>query len=444
MLLCITPKGDETLAINQFNVQKKCAIDMDKDDSLKKYRDEFYLPEDKAYYEGNGLGPLCRSAESSLNRLIEEWKTYMCNGWMAGEIPWFFYPERLAATQSQIVGADKDEIIINASTTANIHSVISTFYKPRGDRKKILIDELNFPSDRYAVESQILLKDLIPEECIEVIKSRDGWTIEEEDIIAAMNEDVALIFLPSVLHLSGQLLDMEYLAKESNKRDILIGFDCSHSIGVVPHELSKWGVDFAVWCNYKYLNGGVGCPASIYINNKHFDKMPGMAGWHGYKKSKQFDMRPYFEPAGTAGGWQIGSPHIINMAPLEGAMKILNEAGIDNIREKSIKMTKYYINLVKLDLEKFGFEIITPLDEDRRGGHVTIVHPAGKYINEYFENGFKLTDEIKHGLKNAWKIEDGHYRFSKKYMIRLSFSPLYNSYMEIWNVVEKIKLLFKE
>ncbi|MGZ4162773.1 MAG: kynureninase, partial [Tumebacillaceae bacterium] len=285
---------------------------LDAGDELAVFRERFYLLPETIYMDGNSLGLLSRDAEQSLLNALEQWKTLGIEGWMSAEPAWFYLAEELGARQTELVGAKKEELIVAGSTTINLHQLVSTFFKPEGTRTKILTDELNFPSDQYALQSQLLLKGLDPADHLVMVKSRDGRTIEEDDIIAAMTDEIALIVLPAVLYRSGQLLDMERLTAEAHARGILIGFDCCHSIGAVPHHFSKWGVDFAFWCNYKYLNGGPGSTASLYVNERHFGTRPGLSGWFGYRKDKQFDMIHDFEGAPSAGAWQIGTTHLFS------------------------------------------------------------------------------------------------------------------------------------
>jgi len=227
-------------------------------------------------------------------------------GWMLN-LPGLIVQKSWAGDRLPLVGAMPEEVVATSSTTVNLHTLVGTFYHPRGKKTKILADELNFPSDIYALESQIRLKGLNPRENLVLIKSRDGRFLEEEDIVEAMKDEVALVLLPSVLYRSGQLLDIEYLARKAGERGIPIGFDCSHSIGAVPHYFNRWGVDFAFWCNYKYMNNGPGGVASLYINKRHFTESSSLAGWWGYRKDKQFEMSLEFEKAEGAGGWQIGT-----------------------------------------------------------------------------------------------------------------------------------------
>lgn len=405
----------------KFKLGEDFAKKMDREDPMAKFRNRFYIKEDEIYMDGNSLGLMSKDAEKSLMRVIDEWKNLGINGWSNAEIPWFYFSKELSKLMAPLVGAEEDEITIHSSTTVNIHAMISTFFKPDRKKNKILVDSLNFPTDRYAVESQLLLKNLDPKEYLVVVESKDERTFDEKDIVEKMTDEIVLVFLPSVLYRSGQLLDMKFLTDEAHKRGIIIGFDCCHSVGVVPHYLSKWEVDFAVWCNYKYLNVGPGGPATIYINKKHFNKEPGLAGWHGYVQEKQFDLLDEFESANNAGGWQMGTPHMLSMAPLEGSLKIFNEAGIENLREKSLKITKYMMYLIDNELSQYGFIVGNPRDDKRRGGHVALEHDEAVRINA--------------ALKDMGVIPD----YRRPNVIRLAPVPLYVSYHDVWLVIQKIK-----
>jgi len=405
----------------EFRLNEEFALELDSKDSLKDIRDRFYIKPEEIYMDGNSLGLLSKDAEESLLRVVDEWKKLGINGWTKAEKPWYYYAEELGKLQCPLVGAREGEIIVHSSNTVNLHTLLATFYNPIEDKKKILIDELNFPSDKYAVESHLLLRGLDPKENLIMVNSTDGRMIDEDDIIKSMEDGVALVLLPSVLYRSGQLLDIEYLTKEAHKREIIIGFDCCHSVGVVPHYFSEWGVDFAFWCNYKYLNNGPGGAASLYINKRHFYKGPGLAGWFGYNKDKQFDMSLDFIPSYNAGGWQIGTPHLLSMAPLEGSLKIFNEVGIEEIRKKSLNITRYMMFLIDKILTPYGFSIGTPREDNRRGGHVALEHDDAVRINE--------------ALKNSGVIPDFRY----PNVIRLAPISLYNTYHEVWRVISIIK-----
>jgi len=409
---------------DKFNTTEKYSLQLDSQDPLKDFRDRFYIPKGKIYMDGNSLGLLSKDAEQALLGVLKDFKELGIDGWMGGDPPWFTLAEELGKKQASLVGAQEDEVIVHSSNTVNLHNLIATFFKPNNGRNKILTDELNFPSDRYAIDSQLLLHGLEPEKHNVIVKSRDGRILEEADIVEAMTHEVALIILPSVLYRSGQLLDMEYLTAQAHKRGILIGFDCCHSVGALPHKFSQWGVDFAFWCNYKYLNSGPGSTASLYVNHKHFDKTPGFWGWWGYDKSQQFDMDLEFRPALGAGAWQIGTVHLFSTAPLYGSLKIFTEAGIDRVREKSLKQTEYLMFLIDslLSGEPYNFRVGTPRQAAHRGGHVALEHDSEAI-------------RINSALKKRGVIPD--FRFPN--VIRLAPIALYTSYHEIWQVVQHIK-----
>ena len=400
------------------------AIALDQADPLAGLRERFYIPKNTIYVDGNSLGLLSKDAERSLHRVLNEWKTLGIKGWLDAERPWFHFAEEIGEMAAGLVGAEKNELIFTGTTTVNIHSLISTFYKPAGKRTKILADELNFPSDIYALEGQIRMRGLDPASELLLVKSVDGKTLDEEAIINMMTDEIALVWLPSVLFASGQLLDIERLTKEARQRDIPIGFDCSHSAGAIPHHFSQWGVDFATFCSYKYLNGGPGCSAFLYINKKHFDKTPGTPGWFGYVKEKQFDMLLDFEHAQSAGGWQISSPGILGSSTMEGSLRIINDAGIENIREKSLKLTSFFLELLQplLDEKSYALSVATPKEPMRRGGHIALSHPT---------EALRITEALKaNGIVPDFRAPD---------IIRIAPVALYNSFEEVWKVANILK-----
>ena len=252
---------------------------LDRADSLAPLRDRFYTVPGRIYMDGNSLGLCSVDAEKAVQRAMDDWKTHGIGIWTGAETDYFLYHDRIGEKLARLIGARPEEVTVCASTTLNVHQCVATFWKPTKDRYKILVDELNFPTDRYAVVSQIRLRGLDPADALVTVPSRDGKTVSEDDIIAAMTPDVALILLPSVLYRSAQLLDMERLSREAHARGIMIGFDLCHSIGAVDHDFANIDCDFAVWCNYKYLSGGPGATAGLYVNRRHFDKEPGLSGW---------------------------------------------------------------------------------------------------------------------------------------------------------------------
>jgi len=405
----------------KFDLSQTYAEQLDETDVLARFRAEFYLEEGSIYLDGNSLGLLSKRAECSVLTLLDSWRKFAIDGWKEGTYPWFYLSETLGKTLAPLVGAAPEEVIVTGSTTTNLHQLVATFYQPRGKRTKIVADELTFPSDIYALQSQLRLHGLDPAHHLVRVKSRDGMTLEEDDVIAAMTLDVALVVLPSVLYRSGQLLDMQRLTQAAHERNILIGFDLAHSIGALPHALSEWGVDFAFWCNYKYLNSGPGSVAGLYVNQRHFGQTPGLTGWFGAKKSVQFDMEYILVPADHAGAFQIGTPHILSSAPLLGSLEIFSEAGIQAIRDKSLRLTRYLMDLIHHELQGMGFSIGNPTDDLRRGGHVALVHEEAVRISK--------------ALKSAKVVPD----FRSPDVIRLAPVALYSSFADVWEAVQRLK-----
>ena len=407
----------------EYRTDESFALELDALDPLSGYKQRFYPLGDSIYMDGNSLGLMSRDAEETLNRVITEWKTMGIKGWGAAQEPWITYAERLGELQAPLVGAEPEELVVTGGTTVNLHTLVSTFYNPKGSRRRILADELNFPSDLYALAAQVRLRGGDPDTDLVLVKSRDGLTIQEDAIIDAMTDDIQLALLPSVYYRSGQLLDMERLTREAHSRGILIGFDMSHSVGVIPHRLSEWGVDFAFWCNYKYMNGGPGCTGSLYVNKRHFGQTPGLAGWFGNDRSTMFEMRPTFDPAQTSAAWQIGTTTLLSTAPLEGSIRMMREAGIDVIRAKSLEITRYLMYLIDETLSEppYSYSVATPREDQRRGGHVGVMHRDAWRINQAL---------IARGV-----IPD----FRPPNIVRLAPIPLYISYHDVWKVARHLR-----
>lgn len=413
----------------QYKTDLEFARKLDTADTLKALRTRFYIPENAIYMDGNSLGLLSKDSDITLRHHLEKWENLAINGWQEGDQPWLYYAEEIGKLTAPLVGAEQGEVIATGSTTVNLHTLLSTFFKPGPGKNKILTDETNFPSDIYALKSHLKLRGLDPESHLVMVPAEKDGTLSEDLIIKHMDEDIALALFQSVIFTTSQLLDVAKLTREAHKKGILIGFDCSHSAGVVPHSFDKNDIDFAFWCGYKYLNGGPGSPAFIYINKKHFEAEPLMAGWFGYKKEKQFEMSLEFDHERSAGGWQISSPVILGLAPLEGSLKILNEAGIEQIRAKSTKLTTYFIFLADQILEKnpYNFHIGTPRDPDKRGGHIAL-----KRDQEALR--------INEALKKRGIISD----FRPPNIIRVAPAPLYNTFQEVWEVVYALKEIIDE
>jgi kynureninase len=408
---------------------REFALLMDANDPLHRFRERFYLLPDTIYMDGNSLGLLSRDAEASLLQTLEAWKTRGVSGWFEGDPPWLDTAENLGALAADMMGAGPDQVIHSSTVTTNIHALAGSLYEPQGRRVKILADELNFPTDLYALQGQLKMRGRDPNVDLVLAPSQDGRILDEEHIVEMMTDEIALILLPTVLYRSGQLLDIEYLTAKAHEKDIVIGFDCCHSAGVVPHELDRWGVDFAVWCGYKYLNSGPGCSAFLYVNRRHWDKEPVLTGWFGNRRESMFDMNREFESRDGAGKWQISSPGVLGSATVRGSLEMINEAGIENLRTRSLAMTGYLMALVDefLSGPEYGFRIGTPREDHRRGGHVAIEREAGAELI--------CAALIARGVAPDFRPPN---------VVRLCPSPLYGTFEEIWTVVQQLKAIVAE
>jgi len=406
-----------------------CARILDRDDPLARFRSRFYLLPDTIYMDGNSLGLLSRDAEESLLATLEAWKTRGVAGWFEGEHPWLDTAQEIGALSAEMMGAAPDQVIHAATTTVNIHALVASLYRPSGRRVKILADELAFPSDIYALKGQLQMNGRDWRDDLVVAPSADGRTLDEEAVAALFTDDVALAWLPSVLYRSGQLLDLARLTERAHAAGVVIGFDCCHSAGVVPHEFDRWGVDCAVWCGYKYLSSGPGGSAFLYVNRRHFAKQPVLAGWFGNRRETMFAMSHDFTPRADAGRWQISSPAILGSSTLRGALALINEAGIAAIRRKSLLMTEYLMVLVDAHLTAapYLFRVGTPREAARRGGHVAL---------ERSEGAAQICDAlIERGV-----VPD----FRPPNVIRICPSPLYGTFREIWDTVQHLRAVVDE
>ncbi len=399
------------------------AARLDAADPLAWARQRFAVPPETIYMLANSLGLMPLAADTAVGRVLEEWRDLGIGGWLEGEPPWFWLAERLGEAAAPLVGAGPDEVVCTGTTTFNLHSLAATFYRPQGERTRILACALDFPTDIYALKSQIALRGLDWRRELELIGG-EGGPVDEAAIVAAMSPRTALVVLPSVLYRSGQLLDVARLAAAARERGIPLGLDCSHSAGVLPHRLSEWGVDFAFWCGYKWLCGGPGAPAFLYLARRHFDREPGLAGWFGYRKDRQFDLALDFEPARAAGGWQVSSPGILGAAAVQGALDVIREAGIERIRARSLDLTEQLMDLADrlLSGPPYGFRVATPREPERRGGHVALVgNPEARRIKEAL---------LARGVVADFRPPD---------VIRLAPSPLYSTHAEVLAVVRHIR-----
>lgn len=401
------------------------AAELDRADALARWREEFSLPPGAIYLDGNSLGLLPRRAEACARRVLDEWRTLGIAGWTEAQPAWVELAERIAAQLAPLVGAAADEVCVTGSTTGNLHQLLATLFTPTPGRNTILGDELNFPSDAHAIASHLRLRGLDPAQYFREVRSRDGRTLDEADIIAAFTPDVQLAVLPAVLYTSGQLLDVARLTREAHARGIVIGWDCSHSIGAVPHTLAAAGADFAFWCSYKYLNAGPGAVGGLYLHRRHHGRAPGLAGWWGVRMDRRFAMSHAHEAAADASALHVGTPHLLSLAPLQGSLELFAAAGgIAPLRAKSLALTAWLRECVDTLLVGTGVTIVTPREDHRRGGHLALAHP----------DAWRLCQ----ALKAAGVVPD----FRPPDLIRLAPAAFYTTFADCVEAVQRLREIF--
>lgn len=381
------------------------------------------LPPETIYLDGNSLGPLSLSAERRVRQALQQWSDEAVLAWESLDGPWFSLAEETASTMAPLVGASPGSVAVTGSTTVNIHQLLATLFEPRPGRDRILIDESAFPTDRYAVESHLRIRGLGPE-ALAIAPAVDG-ILDERVIISQLDSQVALALLPGVVYTTGQLLDMERLSRTARDRGVTLVLDLSHSIGVIPHRLEEWGVAAAVWCGYKYLNGGPGAPAGLFLHPDLQVRSPGLAGWWGSRKDLQLEMPREMVPADGAGALQIGSPHVLSLAALSGALEQTSHLSIEELRRRSLQLTAFLARCVT-ELLPAGFCIVTPMEPSRRGGHLAVQNPEALRISR--------------ALRRRGVVVD----YRPPNLIRLAPAPLYNLASECLDAVLAISSILRK
>lgn len=404
-----------------YKTGKDFAIEMDNSDPLKNFRDKFYIPENTIYLCGNSLGLQPKSTKDYILQELEDWKNYGVEGHINAKRPWLPYHEFLTESTARLVGADNDEVVNMNSLTTNLHLMMISFYRPEGKRNKILIEKNAFPSDIYAVKSQIEFHGLNVKDSLIEFSADEGEDIIKTDklidYIYKHGNEIALIMMGGVNYYSGQAFDMAEITKAGHNMGCIVAFDLAHATGNLKLELSKWNVDFAVWCNYKYMNAGPGAIGGAYVNRKHItdEKIPKLKGWWGHNKKIRFLMGPEYEAIPTVESWQLSNPPIFQLASLRASLDIFDEAGIDKLRIKSEKLTGYCEFLIK-NHKTENIRIITPEDPNQRGCQLSL---------RTFKDGKKIYDRLTNeGVICDWREPD---------VIRIAPVPLYNTYTDVFN-----------
>jgi len=338
-------------------------------------RAAFLLPQG-VYMNGNSLGPLSLAAQSAVERRMRQWQHSAVEAWDE----WFALAERLSPALARLVGAQPAEVIATGTTTGNLHAALAGLYRPAGRRRHVLALASDFPSDLYALKSWT---DRHGAELRLVGAATDGSdppeVVAEAEIEAALSDEIALVWLPVVSYRAGQRFDTARLTAAAHQAGALVGWDAAHSIGALPHALHDEGADVAVWCSYKYLNGGPGAPGGLFLHQRHHERMPGLPGWWGHEPASRFGMRPSFQAASGAAGWQTSTPSVLALAGLQGALALFEEVTVEEVRARSLLLTDRLI--AALDKSAPEVELVTPREHRRRGGHVTVRHEAAGAIS---------------------------------------------------------------
>ena len=404
------------------------ALSLDAKDELRKYRDKFHIPlqkngEEHIYMCGNSLGLQPKRTKEFLNQELEDWATFGVEGHFHAKNPWMPYHEFLTESYAKIVGAKPTEVVAMNTLTVNLHLMMVSFYQPTEKRHKIIIEGDAFPSDIYAVESQIKHHGFSPPTSLIKLRPRDGESaIRTEDIqtiIEREGDEISLIMLGGVNYYTGQVFDFENITKLGHAKGINVGFDLAHAAGNIKLELHKWGVDFAVWCSYKYLNSGPGSVAAAFVHEKHHaTNLNRFAGWWGHNKEDRFKMPDSFNPIQSAEGWQLSNPPILSLAAIRASLSIFDEVGMDKLVAKSKVLTNFLLFLLD-SIETDRIEIITP---EERGCQLSIRVKNGNKI---------LFDAItEKGVVADWREPD---------VIRVAPIPLYNSFQDVFNFYSILK-----
>ena len=407
----------------KFDLTKDCAKKLDKSDPLGSFRKEFYYPktngsDDGIYLCGNSLGLQPKSASNHIKKELKIWQE---KGALGQHSRWEHFHERLMESTARLVGAKNDEVVVMNALTVNLHLLMISFYQPNKNKNKIIIESGAFPSDQYAIDSQVKLHGLDPKNVVIELNPRNGEdSLRTKDIIQTIDscrEELSMVLMGGVNYYTGQAFDLKTITESAHSVGAIAGFDLAHAAGNILLDLHNWNVDFAAWCSYKYLCAGPGAPSGIFIHEKHHEwNGPRLEGWWGNDKSTRFEMNRDFKPINTAEAWQVSNAPIFGMAPLIASMDLFEKAGMDNIYKKGQNLSNYLFYLINEILPEIN--IITPND---RGCQLSLVVPNGKNIYKDLSN---------RGVVCDWREPD---------VIRFAPHPLFNSYLDIFHVVAILK-----
>ncbi len=408
------------------------ALALDAADPLAAFRGDFLIPphdgREQVYLCGNSLGLQPRATRQALIDELDDWRDLAVEAHFRGKHPWMPYHNEVRAHLAELVGAQPGEVVAMNSLTANLHLMMVSFYRPTKERPAILIEKSAFPSDRYAVESQVRLHGFDPADAlIELAPDEPNGTISAAAIARALDEHgsrIALVLLPGVQYLTGQVFDLGAIAALAQAKGCVVGFDLAHAVGNVPVNLHDSGADFAVWCHYKYVNSGPGAVAGCFVHERHArSERPRFAGWWGHDQATRFRMGPDFQPTPGADGWQLSNPPILALAPLRVSLEVFHRAGIARLREKSLALTAYLAEAIERELPQV-LDVLTPREPGRRGCQLSLrvkgPRDAGRSLFEYLS---------ARGIVGDWREPD---------VIRVAPTPLYNRYLDALRFVAAV------
>ncbi len=412
----------------EFSTAESCARELDAKDPLATYRGQFHIPKrtdgkDVIYFAGHSLGLMPKCVRDALDQELSDWARLGVGGHFEANTPWYKYHETLRGPAARLVGAEPDEVVIMNSLTVNLHLMMMTFYRPTKDRSKILMEDAAFPSDTYAIKTQLRHHGLDPGNALVIAKPRNGeHTIRTDDIEAILEkqgDEIALVLLGGVQYFTGQVFDMARITAAARKHGCVVGLDLAHAAGNVELRLHDWDVDFAVWCNYKYLNSGPGAVGGCFVHQRHATNVDlhRLGGWWGNDPATRFRMhlQPEFVPVASATGWQISNPPVLSLAAVKASYELFDEVGLSAIREKSKRLTGYLSFLID-DLAPDRVEVVTPRESEARGCQLSmLVH--------------ERPQELLDALKREGVVGD----FREPNVVRIAPVPLYNSFLDVWS-----------
>ncbi|MEM9673809.1 MAG: kynureninase [Bacteroidota bacterium] len=406
----------------------------DQEDELREFRNQFHIPTDdqgkeKIYFCGNSLGLQPKSVAGAVQKELENWRTKGVEGHFADPEPWWTYHKKLKKPLAHLTGAKEHEVVAMNNLTTNLHLLMATFYQPTAERYRIIIEAGAFPSDQYAAESQVRWHGLDPREAlVELHPRREEEILRTDNILRTIEQyrdTLALVMLPGIQYYTGQFFDLQAIAQAAHQAGAKVGYDLAHAIGNVPMQLHDWNVDFAVWCSYKYLNSGPGNTGGVFVHERYAEDtgLPRLAGWWGYREEDRFQMKPGFKPMYGVDGWQLSNANILPMAAQRAALEVSEQAGMEQLRKKSLKLTGFLEQCIRaFDPDRKYIRIITPENPKERGCQLSLVFSQqGKQVFE------KLTQS---GIIVDWREPS---------VIRVAPAPLYNTFTEVYRFSEILR-----